>query len=125
MVYKKIIFCLLFMFAYACGENVPLAQHIISNYEQIKNNVIVKYTFYDNPESYTLDDVAQRDILVHINLYLDKKYSDKTQQITVVMTNVDGFIKINGEMMYTVVPISNSISMCRPHKYKQIRDSTD
>lgn len=48
---------LLFSIASFCGaENKTLqAKDIIYNYDAIKNNVIVKFTHLDSPESYSLE----------------------------------------------------------------------
>lgn len=83
--------------------NTPCAEQLIDNFEEKKNLVFVKYTYYDNPEQFTLDQIDQQLELHHINEYLYRHHRNSSEEITLVLMFHEGFLKINGESMYTYI----------------------
>lgn len=100
------IITLLFALALCRGHKEPLqAKDIISNYNIIKDNVIVKFTYLENPETFSLAEIPHENILAHINHYLETYVADWSKNVTLVVTHIQGFIKINGKYMYNFVPL--------------------
>lgn len=62
--------------------------------------------YYDNPESFKLDWFKNINYLYHIDEYLTKYHSpNDTEPITLVITTNDDFVRINGKLLYQLIPI--------------------
>lgn len=67
-------------------------------------------TYAENSEVFTLDTEGRTSILEHINKYL-QNYHLNGEQIHLVVTEFDGFVRVNGVINYNVIPIFNKVSL--------------
>lgn len=104
------IIVLLFSIIYksSANDNVtnPKARDIIDNYDEKLPLVTVTYTYEENMEVFHLNTVKRTRVLEHINVFL-KKYHLDNSNIHVVVTETDGFLRINGISNYNVIPLYN------------------
>lgn len=81
-------------------------EQIVDDYSEMKNKVKVAYTYSQNPEQKNLSEVYDKRVLHHINKYLGMPTLElkDDKDIVLTVTQYNGLIRINGQLMYNIIP---------------------